>query len=147
VLFHDCLVEQLGRLRLAAERAKDHDPQGYTANANYKLFRALSVLILETVPMDPGKDEFRQGNTMGPQWRHWRRAKIGQRFRLFFRYDSTTKIIVFAWVNDTQTLRAKGSKNDPYKVFKRMLLRGNPPDSWDELVAASTSDFGTLVEE
>jgi toxin YhaV len=102
------IVEQLGKLQLATDRAKDRDPQGYTANANYKLFKALSALILETVPMDPGKDDFRQGNTMGPQWRHWRRAKIGQRFRLFFRYDSTTKIIVFAWVNDVQTLRAAG---------------------------------------
>jgi toxin YhaV len=90
-------------LQLATDRAKDRDPQGYTANANYKLFKALSALILETVPMDPGKDEFRQGNNMGPQWR---RAKIGQSFRLFFRYDSTTKIIVFAWVNDVQTLKA-----------------------------------------
>jgi toxin YhaV len=144
VLFHACLIEQLEKLQLAVERARDGDPQGYTANANYKLFKALSLLILETVPTDPGKDEYRQGNTMGPQWRHWRRAKIGQCFRLFFRYDSTSKIIVFAWVNDTQTLRAKGSRNDPYAVFQRMLLRGNPPDSWDELVAASSSDHGIM---
>jgi toxin YhaV len=147
LLFHDCLIEQLEKLHLAARRAMAHDPDNYTANANYKLFMALSRLILDTVPIDPGKAEYRQGNTMGPQWRHWRRAKIGQRFRLFFRYDSTAKIIVFAWVNDAQTLRAKGGKNDPYVVFQRMLSRGTPPDSWDELIVACTSDLGSMAEE
>jgi len=37
---------------------------------------------------------------MGPAFRHWRRAKVGERFRSFFRFDSTVKIMIFAWVND-----------------------------------------------
>lgn len=45
-------------------------------------------------------------------------AKIGRRFRLFFRYDSRAKIIVFAWVNDEQTLRSAGSKSDPFLSTK-----------------------------
>ena len=36
-------------------------------------------LMLETVPSDPNREEYRQGNTMGPAFRHWRRAKIGRR--------------------------------------------------------------------
>ena len=47
--------------------------------------------------LDPGLDEYRQGNTMGRDYRHWRRAKIWRRFRLFFRYDSRTRVIVYAW--------------------------------------------------
>jgi toxin YhaV len=81
-------------------------------------------LILEAVPSDPARDEYRQGNTLGPDYRHWRRAKIGRRFRVFFRYDSKAKIIVFAWVNDEQTLRAAGSKSDPYAVFEKCLHEG-----------------------
>ncbi|WP_256583998.1 type II toxin-antitoxin system YhaV family toxin [Pseudomonas sp. SDI] len=100
------------------------------------MFRALSHLILEAVPADPGRDEFRQGNTLGTAYRHWRRAKIGRRFRLFFRYDSRSKVIVYAWVNDENTLRSAGSKSDPY-----MLGRGNPPDDWDALTAATRSDW------
>lgn len=69
-------------------RAERNDPQGFQNNANVKLFRALSQLIMEVVPSDPSRDEFRLGNTLGPTYRHWRRAKIGRRFRLFFRYDS-----------------------------------------------------------
>jgi len=126
LLFHDCLVEQLQKLKAASDRAEAADPAGFEANANVKLFRALSQLIFETVPSDPAREEYRQGNTIGTTYRHWRRAKIGRRFRLFFRYDSKAKVIVFAWVNDEHTLRSAGSKSDPYAVFQKMLERGNP---------------------
>ena len=69
------------------------------------------------------------------------KRQIGRRFRLFFRYDSKAKAIVFAWVNDEQTLRSAGSKSDPYAVFEKMLGRGNPPDDWAALVAASKADW------
>jgi len=137
LLFHDCLIEQLQKLQSAAQRAKALDPQGFGANANVKLFNALSQLMLETVPNDPNREDYRQGNTMGTTFRHWRRAKIGRRFRLFFRFDSKTKVIIFAWVNDENTLRSSGSKSDPYAVFQKMLERGHPPDDWAALVIAS----------
>ena len=140
LLFHDCLVGQLQKLKAASDRAEAADPSGFEANTNVKLFRALSQLILETVPSDPGREEYRQGNTMGTTYRHWRRAKIGRRFRLFFRYDSKAKVIVFAWINDEHTLRSSGSKSDPYAVFHKMLDRGNPPDDWAALLAASRAD-------
>ena len=141
LLFHDCLIEQLQKLEAAASRAKAQDPAGFESNANVKLFDALATLILEVVPRDPNRDEYRQGNTMGPAFRHWRRAKIGRRFRLFFRFDSKTKIIIFAWVNDEHTLRSSGAKTDPYIVFQKMLKSGHPPDDWDALLAASKSDW------
>lgn len=141
LLFHACISEQLQKLHAATERAKQQDPNGFDANANVRLFNALSSLILEAVPSDPNREEYRQGNTMGPAFRHWRRAKIGRRFRLFFRFDSKFKIIIFAWVNDENTLRSSGSKKDPYAVFQRMLNKGHPPDDWAELVSASRSDW------
>ena len=55
------------------------------------------------------------------------------RFRLFFRYNSASKVIIVAWVNDENSLRTYGSKTDAYKVFKGMLDDGNPPDDWDAL--------------
>ena len=137
LLFHDGLIEQLQKLQTAAQKAQTQDPQGFESNANVKLFNALAQLMLETVPSDPSRDEYRQGNTMGPAFRHWRRAKLGRRFRLFFRFDSKARIIIFAWVNDENTLRSSGSKTDPYAVFQKMLQRGNPPDDWAALVSAS----------
>ncbi len=141
LLFHECLSEQLKKLHAAAQRAQLQDPLGYQSNANVRLFAAISQLMFDTVPSDPNRAEYRQGNTMGTEFRHWRRAKIGRRFRLFFRFDSKTRIIIFAWVNDENTLRSSGSKNDPYAVFQRMLERGHPPDDWAALTAASKVEW------
>jgi len=124
LLFHECVIGQLQRLHAAAQRAEAKDrkkteQREFESNANVKLFRALSYLMMETIPSDPARAEYRQGNTMGAAYRHWRRAKIGRRFRLFFRHDERAKIIVFAWVNDEQTLRSAGSQTDPYRVFEK----------------------------
>lgn len=141
LLFHECLIKQLQKLSAAVERAQQKDPPGFESNANVKLFQALSQLIMDVVPQDPARDEYQQGNTLGHTHRHWRRAKIGRRFRLFFRYDSKAKVIVYVWVNDEQTLRSSGSKSDPYAVFQKMLGRGNPPDDWECLVKSSKKEW------
>ncbi|MDE0334449.1 MAG: type II toxin-antitoxin system YhaV family toxin [Defluviicoccus sp.] len=107
LLFHDCLIDQLRKLHNAAQRAQRSDPTGFASNANVKLFHALSRLMLEVIPQDPSRDEYRQGSTLGARHRHWRRARacpgrrsgVG-RFRLFFRYDARAKVIVYAWVNE-----------------------------------------------
>jgi toxin YhaV len=141
LLFHECLIEQLQKLNAAAVRAKAQHPEDFASNANVKLFNALADLIFDIVPREPNRDEYRQGNTMGPTFRHWRRAKIGRRFRLFFRFDSKTKFIIFAWVNDENTLRSSGARTDPYAIFQKMLKSGHPPDDWDALLVESKSDW------
>jgi toxin YhaV len=100
LLFHDCFLDQLKVLEGAVARARRNDPAGFEGNSNVSLFSALVDLIHETIPQEPGRDEYRQGNTLGMSYRHWRRAKTGRRFRLFFRYDSKSKVIVYAWVSD-----------------------------------------------
>ena len=134
LLFHDAFADQINRLDTAVRRLRKKNPEALEGNATYKLHAALSHLVLDVIPTNPNDDRFRQGNTMGPEFRHWRRAKIGRRFRLFFRFDSKSRIIIFAWVNDAQTLRSAGGKSDPYAVFEKMLTRGNPPDDWDGLM-------------
>ncbi|MDR2127897.1 MAG: type II toxin-antitoxin system YhaV family toxin [Burkholderiaceae bacterium] len=46
-------------------------------------------------PIDPACGEYRQGNTMGAAYSHWR-ANPGRRCRLFFRYVSRVKVLVCA---------------------------------------------------
>ncbi|SOD89555.1 toxin YhaV [Caenispirillum bisanense] len=135
--FHGMMIGQIRALAEAFQRARANDPSGYRRNANVRVLAAIAKLVLSTIPQDPGHANCRIGNTMGDEYRHWSRAKFGQRFRLFFRYDSRARIIIFAWVNDETTLRARGSKTDPYTVFKGMLDRGNPPDTWNDLMAAA----------
>jgi toxin YhaV len=94
----------------------------------------LVQLVTVTVPSDPTAAIYCQGSTLGDDRKHLFRAKFGNgRFRLFFRYNSASKVIIFAWVNDENSLRTYGSKTDAYKVFNGMLDNGNPPDDWDAL--------------
>ena len=137
LLFYSEFSRQLDRLEDAVGRARRTDPQGFASNANVKLLRAVDRAISEVIPQDPSRAEYRLGNTLGKGYRHWRRARIGRRFRLFFRYDTGAKAIVYAWINDERTLRSSGSRTDPYAVFARMLAQGNPPDEWAALMAAS----------
>lgn len=131
-------LDQLERLTRAVEKAGH--PNGYAASADAKLLAALRRLMLEVIPGDPTRPEFRQGGTLGPDRKHWFRAKFGGgRFRLFFRYSTRAKIIIYAWVNDRDTLRTYGAKSDAYAVFKSMLDKGNPPEEWADLVRESKS--------
>jgi Toxin with endonuclease activity, of toxin-antitoxin system len=57
--------------------------------------------------------------------------------RLFFRFSTEKKIIIYVWVNDEKSLRKAGAKTDPYSLFQAMLRSGNPPQSLDHLLAAS----------
>jgi toxin YhaV len=134
---HPLLLDQLDRLIIAAERARQSDPAGWQRNANVKLLATLRDLMLDRAPRDPLAAEFRQGNTLGPAHRHWFRAKFGaNRFRLFFRADSASRVVVYAWVSDRDTLRKAGAATDPYAVFAGMLAHGNPPDDRSRLLAA-----------
>jgi toxin YhaV len=62
------------------------------------------------------------------------RAKFHQRYRLFFRFSSKDKVIVYVWVNDESTLRKAGARIDAYVVFKSMLDAGDPPRTLEALL-------------
>jgi toxin YhaV len=139
LLFHPLLLDQIERVVSAAEREKSKLSSGEPDGPNMKLAAAMRRIILAEVPEDPSRPTYRHGGgTLGEQLKHWLRAKFGNgRFRLFFRYRRDAALIVFAWVNDTETLRTYGSSTDAYAVFRQMLGGGNPPDDWDELVGAA----------
>jgi toxin YhaV len=136
---HPLFLGHIEKLTVAVERAREKDPKTYTSSANAKLLAVVRKLMFEVIPVDPTRPEFRQGGTLGPSRKHWFRAKFGGgRFRLFFRYSSSAKIIIYAWVNDANTLRTYGSKSDAYAMFKSMLDKGNPPEDWDAPIAQSS---------
>lgn len=138
---HPLLLDQLEKLTRAVEQIKAKDQDGWASTANAKVLAAVRTLMFETVPGDPTRSEYRQGSTLGAARKHWFRAKFGNgRFRLFFRYDSRSKVIIFAWVNDDTTLRTYGSRTDAYAVFAGMLDKGNPPDDWATLLQAASAD-------
>ncbi len=64
---------------------------------------------------------------------------------MFLRFSSSAKIIVYAWVNDSETLRAYGTKSGAYAMFKGMLEKGHPPEDWAKLLGASAAMGGGLI--
>jgi toxin YhaV len=127
-------AETLDALEAEVTRLSNERPQDYAAHPKAKLLARIRDLIFEEIPRDPNAHVYGLGNTLGPAHRHWRRAKFLQRFRLFFRFDSASRMIIYSWVNDENTLRKAGSRTDPYTVFLRRLDEGNPPDRWEELL-------------
>lgn len=96
--------------------------------------QAIRRLAFDVIAQAPGHPDYRLGGTLGAEHKHWFRAKFFQQYRLFFRYHASSKIIVLAWVNDDNCKRAYESSDDAYKVFRRMLGTGHPPDDWDALL-------------
>lgn len=139
ICFHDCFVKQISSLAQYVAELQKFKPDEYQRKKETKLLAAIEKVIKDKISVNPLDTQFRQGDTLGHNNKHWFRAKFMQQFRLFFRCSEEHKTIIICWVNDFDTLRAYGSKNDAYKVFASMLKAGNPPDDWEELVSQTKS--------
>jgi toxin YhaV len=128
---------QIEKLKARVEKLASTDPEGYTGHPATKLLATIRRYVKDVIPRDPSAAEFRQGNTPGPENRHWFRAKFHNRYRLFFRFSSESGIIIYAWIHDENSLRKSGSRTDPYAMFRAMLESGDPPASSAELLRGS----------
>lgn len=134
IFAHPLFLAQLGDLAAKVEKLKAKDPGSYHKKNAAKRLAAIQKIVTEMIPADPGAAEFRQGETLGAENKHWYRVKFFQQYRLFYRFNSKAKVIVLGWVNDEGTKRAYGSKTDAYRIFARMLESGHPPGNWEELL-------------
>ena len=135
VFAHPLFLEQLQSFTQQVEVLRQKDAVNFVKKNATKRLAAIAKLAFEVIPQDPARAEYRQGNTLGEEHKHWFRAKFFQQYRLFFRYHAQSKVIVFAWVNDEDTKRASDSGCDAYRVFRKMLESGHPPEDWDQLLA------------
>lgn len=141
---HPLFLDQLDELIRQVEAFKQKDAIGFVKKNATKRLAAIANLAFDAIPQDPSRTEYRQGNTLGVDHRHWFRAKFFQQYRLFFRYHAQSRVIVFAWVNDEDTKRAYESGDDAYRVFRKMLDNGRPPDDWDQLLAQAQAASARL---
>ena len=103
--FHD----QIETLTAKVEALKRKAPETYQTHANTKVLAAIGKLAFDIIPQDPTRGQYRLGDTLGADRKHWFRAKFGNgRFRLFYRFGTSAKVIIFAWVFDETTLRTYG---------------------------------------
>lgn len=146
---HPLFLDQLMTLTDEVEVRKRRDPETWRRKNASKRLAAILKLVTTDIPADPGAPQFRQGDTLGSHRKHWFRAKFFQQYRLFFRFDSSRKIIVFVWVNDEDTFRAYGGRSDVYSVFKGMLDSGHPPDDFDAVLneaKGAAARFAQLIK-
>jgi len=140
VFAHPLFLAQIEALAQQVEAFKQKDPVGYVKKNAARRLAAVTKLAFDIIPQDPARSEYRQGSTLGDEHKHWFRAKFFQQYRLFFRYHASSKMIVFAWVNDDDTKRAYESSDDAYRVFRKMLESGHPPDDWNQLLAEARAE-------
>ena len=146
VFAHPLFLAQLEALAQQVETLKQKDPVGYVKKNASKRLAAIAKLALDVIPQDPARSEYRQGGTLVDAHKHWFRAKFFQQYRLFFRYHAPSKVIVIAWVNDEDTKRAYESSDDAYRVFRKMLESGHPPDNWSQLLAEARAEGRRMLK-
>ena len=144
IFAHPLFLDQFEELLAQVESLRQRYPKDYKRKNATKRLAAIVKLAFNVIPQDPTRREYRQGTTLGDEYKHWFRAKFFQQYRLFFRYHTESKIIVFVWVNDEHSKRAYDSSTDAYRVFKKMLASGNPPDDWNELLKEAKSETNRL---
>ena len=135
LLFHTAFLDALNRQKIAARESEGNKLPDEKYSLEMKVLRSMYAQVFEVVPRNPGDPSFRLGTSLGPNFKHWLRSKFREQYRIFFRYSSKSGVIVYAWANDKNSLRAYESKSDAYLVFRKMLEAGKVPNSWDELVA------------
>ena len=140
VFAHPLFLAQLEALTRQVEVYKQKDPAGYVKKNASKRLAAITRLAFDAIPQDPARPEYRQGNALGEDYKHWFRARFFQQYRLFFRYHAPGKMIVFAWVNDEDTKRAYESSDDAWLLAearaegqcpsgrRRVHFEAPPPD-------------------
>jgi toxin YhaV len=144
IFSHPLFLEQFEELVMQVEHLRQKDPTNYKKKNATKRLAAIAKLAFDVIPQDPSRSDYRQGATLGDDYKHWFRAKFFQQYRLFFRYHQESKIILFAWVNDENSKRAYDSNTDAYSVFRKMLNSGYPPDHWDDLIQEAKGETTRL---
>lgn len=146
IFAHSLFLEQLEALLQQVEGLRQKYPNDYKQKNATKRLAAIAKLAFDVIPQDPTRSEYRQGTTIGNEYKHWFRAKFFQQYRLFFRYHLESKIIVFVWVNDDASKRSYESNTDAYRVFKKMLDSGHPPDDWNDLLKESKCEINRFIK-
>jgi Toxin with endonuclease activity, of toxin-antitoxin system len=78
---HPLFLDQLEKLAAAVETAQAKDPKGYHKSANAKLLKMLHTVAFERIPQDPTAARYRQGDTLGDNYRRQLQALVSREVR------------------------------------------------------------------
>jgi toxin YhaV len=113
-------------------------PDEYRQHSQVKLYVAIMTAIREKIPVDPFASHFALTGVL-KKYSRVKKMGLPDRYRLFFRVFQTPeqKAIFILWLGYP---RKAGDKKDCYKAFTRMVIRGEFPESLDDLTLASEED-------
>jgi len=83
IFSHPLFLDQIDVLLRQVEAFRQKDPTSYVRKNASKRLAAITKLAFEIIPQDPGRVEYRQGNALCEEHKHWFRAKFFQQYRLF----------------------------------------------------------------
>jgi toxin YhaV len=136
VLLRPEFAQRYDELRREARRLQDAlSEQAYRTHPTVKLAAAVHRLVTQVVPQDPNRPEFQLKGDLA-QYRRAKQHGLPPRYRLFWVFSSSERVIIFLYLNDETTLRKEGDQNDPYEIFARMVRRGEIGSDFESNYAA-----------
>ncbi|MBE9044802.1 type II toxin-antitoxin system YhaV family toxin [Pleurocapsales cyanobacterium LEGE 10410] len=142
-LFNDQWQQLLHQVKSLRSRLSTDD---FVKHPQVKLFKALTIGIEEKIPTDPLASYFALRK---PLDKYSRLKKMGlpSRYRLFFKVFIQQKVIIILWlgfprkderprvaVRRKGTREEEGDKKDCYRVFAKMVKKGQFPLSLKDLI-------------
>lgn len=118
IRFHAAFEQVLNELVAVVAKERERDPENYRKSASAKLLARIYKNIKDVIPANPQHASYYQGETEGRSYRHWRRAKLAEHYRLFFKWDKDANIIIYAWLNSEVSLGKYKSHLDAYRAFR-----------------------------
>ena len=131
ILFHPLFNDQWQQLLHQVKSLRSRLPiEDFVRHPQVKLFKALTVGIEEKIPNDPLASYFALRK---PLDKYSRLKKMGlpNRYRLFFKVFPQQKVIIILWLGFP---RKEGDKKDCYRVFAKMVKKGQFPLSLKNLI-------------
>lgn len=126
-LFNDQWQQLLNLVRSLRSRLSQED---FVQHPQVKLFKALTVGIEKKIPNEPLASYFALRK---PLDKYSRLKKMGlpNRYRLFFKVFPQQKVIIILWLGFP---RKEGDKKDCYRIFTKMVEKGQFPLSLKDLI-------------
>ena len=131
ILFHPLFNDQWQQLLYLVKSLRSRLPtDDFVKHPRVKLFKALTLGIEEKIPTDPKASYFALRK---PLDKYSRLKKMGlpNRYRLFFKVFPQQKVIIILWLGFP---RKEGDKKDCYRVFTKMVKKGQFPLSLKDLI-------------
>ncbi|MFM2315232.1 MAG: hypothetical protein RLZZ04_4508 [Cyanobacteriota bacterium] len=139
ILFHPLFNDQWQQLLNLVKSLRPHlSQENFGRHPQVKLFKALTVGVEEKIPNNPLASHFALRK---PLDKYSRLKKMGlpNRYRLFFKVFPQQKVIIILWLGFP---RKEGDKKDCYRVFAKIVKKGQFPLSLKDFIDSDNGQKG-----